>query len=84
MLQASTRGKKLLGGIVAVSIFVFWILIDLCMFPILSLSYSYYELLSYGSWAIISLICFGILFWAGWFPMRDQPSKQNESPDLVG
>ena len=77
MHQAIINHKKLLGGIVAAAIFVFWILIDLNMFPLLGLSYSYYELLSYGSWAIISLLCFGVLAWTGWFPMH-----QNDSPEL--
>jgi len=76
MLQASANYKKILGVIVAVSIFVFWIFFDLNMIPLLGLSYSYYELVSYGSWAIIALLCFGILVWTGWFPMRQTESTE--------
>jgi hypothetical protein len=85
MLQDNAKRKKLLGGIIAASVFVLWIIVDLYIFPLFGLtSYSLYEILAYGSWTIITLICFGILVWAGWFPMRRQSSDDNESPDLVG
>lgn len=81
MFQDSANRKKLLGGIIATSLFVFWILVDIYIFPLFGLtSYLLYEILVYGSWIIIILVCFGILSWAGWFPMRDQSSEENESP----
>lgn len=79
MVQDGANRKKLLGGIIATSVFVFWILVDFYIFPFLGLSsYTLYEVLAYGSWIVIILICFGILSWSGWFPMR-----QNESSDSV-
>ena len=84
MNQDSTKHKKLLGAIIATTIFVGWIFIDLYIFPLFGLtSYTLYELLAYGSWIIITLLCFGILAWAGWFPMRDQSTDEIESPDFV-
>ena len=84
MLQDNDNRKKLLGGVIAASLFVSWILVDLYIFPLFDLtSYSLYEILAYGSWIIITLICFGILAWAGWFPMRHEFSEGNESLDLV-
>ncbi len=84
MLQDSANRKKLLGGIIATSVFVFWILVDIYIFPLFGLSsYTLYEVLAYGSWTIIIIICFGILAWSGWFPMRNQSSEPDESPDLV-
>jgi len=84
MLQDNTNRKRLLGGIISASIFVFWVLVDFYIFPLLNLSsYSSYEVLAYGSWIIITFICFGVLSWAGWLSMRDESSKRNESPDLL-
>jgi hypothetical protein len=85
MLQGSANHKKLLGGIVVASIFAFWILVDFYIFPILDLpSYSLYEVLAYGSWIIITFVCFGILSWAGCLSMGDQSRKPNESTNSVG
>ncbi|MBE0527471.1 hypothetical protein E4H12_00990 [Candidatus Thorarchaeota archaeon] len=82
MSQGGAYRKKLLGGIIATSVFVFWILVDLYIFPLLNLSsYTLYEVVAYGLWIIIIFVCFGILSWAGWFPMRHQSSERNESPD---
>jgi hypothetical protein len=76
MLQDSIKRKKLLGAIIATFIFVLWIFVDIYIFPLFGLtSYTLYEVLAYGSWIIIIFICFGILSWAGWFPMT-----QDESP----
>ena len=85
MLQDSANRKKLLGGILATFVFVLWIFVDVYIFPLFGLtSYTLYEVLAYGSWIIIILVCFGILAWTGWFPLRDQSSEQDESPDLIG
>ncbi|MGY5858723.1 MAG: hypothetical protein RTU63_05085 [Candidatus Thorarchaeota archaeon] len=71
MVQDGAKRKKLLGGIIATLIFVLWIFVDIYIFPLFGLtSYSLYEILAYGSWTLIILICFAILFWAGFFPMR--------------
>jgi len=85
VFQDSANRKRLLGAIIATSVFVFWILVDLYIFPIFGLSsYVLYEVLAYGTWTIITLVCFGILSWAGCFSMRRESSEQKESPDLVG
>jgi len=77
MLQDSVKRKKLLGAIIATFVFVLWIFVDIYIFPLFGLtSYQLYEVLAYGSWTIIIIICFGILAWSGWFPMR-----QDESPE---
>jgi hypothetical protein len=64
--------RKIIGTVASVSLFVAWILIDLYVFPLLGIStnYNLYELVTYGSWAVIALVCFLLLSWAGWFPMR--------------
>lgn len=85
MFQDSTNQKRLLGVVLASSLFVFWILIDLYIFPLFGLtSYVLYEVLAYGSWTIITLVCFGILSWAGCFSMHRESSERKELPDLVG
>ena len=85
VFQDSANRKKLLGAVVASFIFVIWILVDLFIFPIFGLSsYVLYEVLAYGSWTIITLVCFGIMSWAGCFSLRRQPAERNESKDLVG
>ncbi len=72
MGQTNDNRRRIIGTIAAVSLFVAWILIDLYVFPLIGLptNYPLYELITYGSWAIIALICFLLLSWAGWFPMR--------------
>jgi len=77
MLQDSATRKKLLGAILATFIFVLWIFVDIYIFPLFGLtSYTLYEVLAYGSWIIIIFICFGILSWSGWFPMRQNISLE--------
>ena len=74
MGQDNNNRRRIIGTVAAVSLFVAWILIDLYVFPLIGLptNYPLYELVTYGSWAIITLICFLLLSWAGWFPMRRQ------------
>jgi len=68
MSEDNINRKKLLGVIIATLIFVIWIFVDIYIFPLFGLtSYTLYEVLAYGSWIIIILVCFGILIWAGWF-----------------
>ena len=68
MLQDSVKRKKILGAIVATFVFILWIFIDIYVFPLFGLtSYQLYEILAYGSWTIIIVVCFGILVWSGWF-----------------
>ncbi|MFW9975333.1 MAG: hypothetical protein ACFFDQ_08720 [Candidatus Thorarchaeota archaeon] len=66
------KPKRIIGTIGAISLFVSWILIDFYVFPLIGISTNYplYELVTYGSWAIIALIVFLLLAWAGWFPIR--------------
>lgn len=66
--------RRIIGTVAAVSLFIAWIIIDLYIFPLIGIATNYplYELVTYGSWAIIALFCFLLLSWAGWFPMRRQ------------
>ncbi|MFW9794826.1 MAG: hypothetical protein ACFFEE_11015 [Candidatus Thorarchaeota archaeon] len=77
MFQDSANRKRILGAIIASSVFVLWILVDLYIFPIFGLtSYMMYEVLAYGTWTIITLVCFGILSWAGCFSLRRQSDEK--------
>lgn len=78
MSQANDKRRRIIGTVAAVALFVAWILIDLYVFPLIGLptNYPLYELVTYGSWAVIALICFLLLSWAGWFPMRRQEGAQ--------
>ncbi|MFW9832711.1 MAG: hypothetical protein ACFFEK_01845 [Candidatus Thorarchaeota archaeon] len=68
------KRRRIIGTVASVSLFIAWILIDLYVFPLIGISanYNLYELITYGSWAIIALVCFFLLSWAGWFPMRSR------------
>lgn len=70
------KRRRIIGTIASASLFLSWILIDLYVFPLLGIStnYNLYELVTYGSWAVIALVCFLLLSWAGWFPMRTSDS----------
>ena len=76
MTQDNGKRKKILGAILAIFIFVLWTVIDLYMLPIIGLDYSFWEFPIYISWALISIVCFGVLFWTGWFPMRQDESLE--------
>jgi len=69
--------RKIIGTLASISLFISWILIDLYVFPLLGIStnYNLYELVTYGSWTVIALVCFLLLSWAGWFPMRTHDSS---------
>ena len=69
--EPSSR-KRIIGTVAAVSLFIAWILIDNYVFPLIGISTNYplYEIVAYGSWAIIVVVVFLMLSWAGWFPMR--------------
>lgn len=85
MLQESTNRKKIIGSIVASSVFIIWILVDLYIFPVFGLtSYALYEVLAYGSWTIITLVCFAILSWAGCFSLRRQTEESGGIDDVAG
>ncbi|MFX1578510.1 MAG: hypothetical protein ACFFBJ_02600 [Promethearchaeota archaeon] len=68
------KQRRIIGTVASFSLFIVWILIDLYVFPLIGISanYNLYELITYGSWAIIALVCFLLLSWAGWFPMRSR------------
>ncbi len=72
--------RRIIGTVAAVFLFFAWIVIDLYVFPLIGISTNYplYEIVAYGSWAVIALICFLLLSWAGWFPMR---TREPASPD---
>ncbi len=81
----SGNRRRITGTIAAVFLFVAWIVIDLYVFPLIGIATNYplYELVTYGSWAVIALVCFLLLSWAGWFPMRKQDSSSNpSSPEI--
>ena len=76
MFQNSANRKKLFGAILAISIFFIWIIVDLYLHALYSQAdYQLYEIFTYGSWGIISILCVWILYSAGWFPMRQQTSE---------
>ncbi|MHA1964744.1 MAG: hypothetical protein ACXACG_12645 [Candidatus Thorarchaeota archaeon] len=72
MSQDIGNRRRIIGTVAAVSLFIAWIVIDLYVFPLIGIATNYplYELVTYGSWAVIALVCFLLLSWAGWFPMR--------------
>ena len=76
MDQNNENRRRIIGTVASVSLFIAWILIDLYVFPLMGVStnYNLYELVTYGSWAIVALLCFLLLSWAGWFPMRTHDS----------
>jgi len=76
MSEDRVKQKKIVGAILAAAVFVAWIFIDLYVFPLFGItSYTLYEVIAYGSWTIITLICFGILIWAGWFSMLRESAE---------
>ena len=81
MRQENGKHRRMIGTVAAVSLFFAWIVIDLYVFPLIGISTNYplYELVAYGSWAIIALICFLLLSWAGWFPMRTRELASTDS-----
>ncbi|MFW9807208.1 MAG: hypothetical protein ACFFFK_10820 [Candidatus Thorarchaeota archaeon] len=66
--------RRIIGTTASASLFIAWILIDLYVFPLIGIEthYPLYELVTYSSWAVIALVCFLLLAWAGWFPMKAQ------------
>jgi hypothetical protein len=85
MLQEGANRKRIIGTVIASSIFIIWILVDIYIFPLFGLtSYVLYEVLAYGSWTIITLVCFGILSWAGCFSMRRQSDESSEISGIAG
>ena len=65
-----------MGAIFAATVFVAWIFVDMYIFPLFGItSYTLYEVVAYGSWIIITLICFGILVWAGWVSMLRESAE---------
>jgi hypothetical protein len=72
MSQDNGIHRRTIGTVASIILFVSWIVIDLYVFPLIGISdnYQLYELITYGSWAVIALVCFLMLSWAGWFPMR--------------
>lgn len=85
MLQDSTNRKRVIGAVIASIVFVVWILVDLYIFPLFGLtSYVLYEVLAYGSWTVITLVCFGILSWAGCFSLRRQTEDSTKISDVTG
>ncbi|MFX1482289.1 MAG: hypothetical protein ACFFCP_03780 [Promethearchaeota archaeon] len=83
MFHDSANRKRLVGAILASSLFVLWILVDLYIFPLIGLSsYPLYEVFAYGTWAVITIVCFAILSWAGCFSLRQRSDSRKEHVDL--
>lgn len=85
MSQDSGTSRRIIGTLVSVILFIAWIIIDLYIFPLIGISANYrlYELVTYGSWAVIALICFLLLSWAGWFPMRNRDSSSDSTAHII-
>jgi len=81
MDQDAGNRRRIIGTVAATALFVGWIIIDLYVFPLIGISTNYplYELVTYGSWAVIALVCFLLLSWAGWFPMRNRDSSTDST-----
>jgi hypothetical protein len=81
MVQNTGNRKRIIGTVAAVSLFIGWIVIDLYVFPLIGIATNYplYELVTYGSWAVIALVCFLLLSWADWFPMRNRDSSTDST-----
>ncbi len=76
MFQDNVKRKKIIGAILATAVFLAWIFVDIYIFPLFGItSYTLYEVIAYGSWTIITLVCFGILIWAGWFSMLRESAE---------
>ena len=73
--------RRIIGTAAAISLFVAWVIIDLYLLPMIGISTNYplFELVTYGSWAITSLIVFLTLSWAGWFPMRRHDTSSDST-----
>ena len=85
MLQESTNRKRVIGAVIASIVFVVWVLVDLYIFPLFGLtSYVLYEVLAYGSWTVITLVCFAILSWAGCFSLGRQTEDSTKISDVTG
>ena len=85
MVEDSAIRKRIIGAVIASAVFVIWVLVDIYIFPLFGLtSYILYEVLAYGSWTIITLVCFAILSWAGCFSMRRQSTDSTEISDITG
>lgn len=81
MGQDTGNRRRIIGTVAATVLFVGWIIIDLYVFPLIGIATNYplYELVTYGSWAVIALVCFLLLSWAGWFPMRNRDSSTDST-----
>ena len=81
-LEPGSR-RRIIGTVGAVSLFIAWILIDIYVFPLIGISthYPLYEIVAYGSWAIITVVVFLMLSWAGWFPMRRDEILSDSAKD---
>ncbi|MFX1484360.1 MAG: hypothetical protein ACFFCP_14355 [Promethearchaeota archaeon] len=85
VLQDSANRKRIIGTLVASAVFIIWILVDLYIFPLFGLSsYVLYEVLAYGTWTVITLVCFAILSWAGCFSLRRQTEESGGINDVAG
>ena len=77
--------RRIIGTVASITLFIAWIVIDLYVFPLIGIASNYplYELVTYGSWAVIALACFLLLSWAGWFPMRSHDISSDSTMSEV-
>ena len=72
MASNTSKTKKIVGIVVAIAIFVVWIIVDMYTFPAIAISLGYpvFELVAYGSWFAILLIMLAVLSITGAIPGR--------------
>lgn len=73
MTESTTR-RKIIGVSIAIIIFVSWIFIDMIFFPLIgaATSYTFYEIVAYGSWFVVIFVIFAFISWSGVIPTKEQ------------
>jgi len=68
------KSTRLAGVVVAIALFIIWILVDMTYFPSITenLGYPVFELVAYGSWFVVILIILVILSITGNIPTRQR------------
>ena len=72
MSSESSNTRRILGIVIAISIFIIWVIVDMYAFSSItaSLGYPMFELVAYGSWFLVILIMFAVLSIFGVIPNR--------------
>jgi len=73
-MTENTKKRKIAGVSIAIIIFVSWIFVDMLFFPLIgaATSYTFYEIVAYGSWIVVILVVFAFISWSGVIPTKEQ------------